>query len=303
MSVDGSGPKSPEAVDLTSWLRQGDVFATITVLPTVGGDGEVAPVATPHGVAVISQTCDAIRAATVQVAPVVHLAGPGLSDAAWGRSPRWAPLPVLGAHVFIRLDTVATIDKSLLREADRAAGVASLKAVRSLAQAIGRRYSRFAFPDDVNDWFRPLKDLVQDKARRPHSAAGAAFDRVRQIRIRSDNGWERAPYHLGVTFLLDVGELPFSDDLELDPELEQWLVGKDADAIATRLATVEPAEQERLWRALSEVWVERCARRGSSEVVASYSVDLATADEYSVSSYWDSEALDLDHLSGPTVAG
>lgn len=124
-----------------------------------------------------------------------------------------------------------------------------------------------------------------------------------QIRVRSDSGWESPPYHLGVTFLLDVGELPFSDDAEPDEDLELWLAGKDADAIATRLAAAPPQEQEALWLALAEAWVERCSRRGGDDFITSYAVDLATADEYSVASLWDSEALDLDHLSGPTLAG
>lgn len=259
-------------------------------------------IAAPQGVGIISQTCDAVRATTVQVAPVVHLSGPGLSDAASGRSPKWAPLPDIADNVFIRLDTIATIDKSLLREENRIPGVTSPTAVRALAQAIGRRYSRFAFPDDVNEWFSPLKDVAQSKAPRAGSAEGRAFRRVRQIRVRSDNGWAAAPYDLGITFVLDEGEIPFVEELGDERGLEEWLQGKDANSIADRLDGGSPLEQERLWNALAEVWVGRCHDKSAPGAVRSFSVDVATADEYSLALVQASEALDLDHLSGPTLA-
>lgn len=303
MSTHGHGVGSGDSDSRhTPWLRQGDVFAGVTTLAVLDAAGRPQVHQARHGVVLISQTCDALRADWVHVGRVVYLSGPDLSAAKAGKSPRWAHLPALRDDAFIALDVIGTIDKSLLNESDRVPGVADLTATRHLARAIGRRYSRFAFPDDVNDFFRPLKDLAQEKAGKPNSAAGAAFARVRQIRVRSGNGWEDPPFDLGVTFLLDAGEVPFLDDVVRDAALEQWLEGRNADAIATRLAAGVPAEQERLWRALIEEWIERCTRRGPSVVVASVSVDLATADEYPVSSYWDSEALDLDHLSSSSLS-
>jgi hypothetical protein len=284
------------------------VFGTITSIPTLGPDGQCAALATPHGVVLLSQTCDAVRAEMVQVAPVVHLSGDEASAAASGRRPRYAPLPGLGTHVFAELQSVATIAKALLREEDRLPGVPELKATRSFAMAVGRRFSRFAFPDDVASWFEPLQRLARDKAPRPQSPEGRIFADVRQIRVRSDSGWLSAPYILTISFLLDQGVLPFGTGEELPDlpaELEDWLPGKAASSIAQRLLDDGRSNDAyHLWGALVAAWVDRCAhaRDPNTTCVSSYTAEVVGLDEYTLAAYYDSESLDLDHLSGPTLA-
>lgn len=303
----GDGVPSRQEPTSTPWLRQGDVFTTITSIPTLGPDGRCTEHATPRGVVVLSQTCDAIRAETVQVAPVVHLSGTDVPAAASGRSPRYAPLPVLGGEVFAQLQTVTTIAKSLLSEDARRPGVLDLTDTRSFAMAVGRRFSRFAFPDDVALWFQPLQRLAQNRAHRAQSPEGRVFAKVRQIRVRSESGWTVAPYDLTISFLLDEGMLPFGtgDELpDLPPALTTWLSGKRGPEIAQKLLeSRDPVELYHLWSALAVAWIDGCgtASESDSMCVQKCTVEVAGLDEYSLAAFYDSESLDLDHLSSPTL--
>jgi len=285
----------------TPWLGQGDVFDGVKQIPVLDSSGPTVASA-PLGVAVVSQTCDNIRGAFVQVAPVVRLTGNELSNAASGRTARYAPIPGVGDDAYIELSKIATVDKSRLREDQRVPGVQSLTQARELAMALARRFGRFAFPDEVVEWLTPLRRVAQKKAGRPESPEGAALSRVRQIRVRSESGWSGAPYTLGLTFLFDEGELPFDFGSGPDASLRAWTAGRPAAELAARLARGVVAEQATLFQALCEQWVDACRRSGDERAVAECSVDLASADEYTLASFWASEALDLDHLSGPTLA-
>lgn len=294
----GGGSSLPEVAVETPWLTQGDIFRSITAIPALGSDGRPVVIEAKHGVVVISQTCDNVRSPSVQVAKIVELTGPDLSEAQSGRTPRYAALPGASTSQFAKLDTVATIAKSLLHQDERIPGVASLQQVRELAQSLGRRYGRFAFPDDVAAWLAPLQEIAKKKARRPNSPEGHAFARVRQIRVRSERGWSAPPYVLAFTFVLDEGELSFEPDAEPDPELALWLPGRGRTDIATKLAEATPGQEQYLFQALCEAWIESCAGARTTGVVADYSVEIASADEYTLAEYYVSEALDLDHLSG-----
>lgn len=288
----------------TPWLDQGSVFESVNQLPVLAEDGRSKEVATPLGVAVVSQTCDNVRARWVQVSPVVHLEGHVLADAAKGRTSKYAPLPAAGVNLFAELATIATISKKVLREDARVQGVVTLADARRLAQSIGRRYSRFAFPDELVSWLDPLRKVAQKKAWSQVSPEGQALARISQIRMRSENGWSEAPFILGVTLLLDEGELTFDSTLDVQgaAELRTWLDGRGAADVAGRLGNGNPSEQSALLQALGEAWLAKCAAEGQAEVVSSYSVDVASADEYSLAAYFDSEALDFDHLSPPTMS-
>lgn len=281
----------------TPWLEQGSVFQNVTSLPLLDGDAHTS-LPTPFGVVVVSQTCDNVRSSYIQVAPVVALKGADWANAASGRSARHATLPGLGDMFGVELGTIASINKSFLAEADRKAGVVSLRDSRALAQAIGRRFSRFAFPDDIVIWLNPLRRLTQSKSGKPESPEGKALTKIRQIRVRSEEGWTTRPYVLSFDFILDEDELPFeSEPIDPSSDLAVWVRNKAASEIAARLENAPLSEHEFLLHSLCTAWIAKCQEKTEGSPVQDWSVDLHTADEYSVASYWDSEALDFDHLS------
>jgi len=288
------------------WLSQGDVFPAISHLPILTAEG-VAEHTTPRGVVVITQTCDAIRAVVVAVCPVVQLTGSQVSLASSGRTPRYTPLPLLGEDMFAALDTVASIQTEILSIEDRIRGVGTLVEIREFARAIGRKYARFAFPDDVSAWFKPLRDLAQKRARQPTTAEGVTFGQVQEIRIRADSGWAEPPYDLTISFVMKEKVLPFG-------VADDDAFGDVRDALAryrsmtsSRLAEVlqaheDPDDAFLLWSSFARALIERCRAEGPKNVISSYDVEVVDPSQYSLESYRRSEALDLYHLSGPTLA-
>lgn len=280
------------------------MFASIEAVPVLDEQGGVESRTTPHGVVVVSQTCDAVREGvpTVAVAPVVLLTGSEVSLARSGRSPRYAALPALGGDYFARLDTIATVSKELLRLEDRRSGIIEARDEQRFREGIGRRFARFAFPDDVAAWLAPIQRLAQKRAGK-RSPEGQIFDRVDEIRIQAVRGWGSPPYDLSVSLIVQPGVLPSlgeDDVLEAPADLIEWLPGKGAPEIAERLLLAQDdGERTHLWDALGRAWVRECVRGddGTSSCVASFDVEVVGADEYTLEQYRSSERLDLDHLS------
>jgi hypothetical protein len=268
------------------WLRQADVFERLTKLPVaIPGGVEERPV--PHGVAVITQTCDAVRpgVAYVQVAPVVRLSGPDVPLAASGRSPLYAPLPGLGPDAFARLDLIATIGRDMLVESARCPGVVELVDVRRFAQAVGRRFERFAFPDDAAAWLKPLQELAQKRAGK-QSVEGRAFSKVDEIRIRSHSGWSTRPYVLTISFIVRPGVLPIVDDDSPDAPLANLTGATPLQIAETLESATGGVERLGLWDVLGRGWVAACAKveGAGSAVVESWDVEVVAA----MSTRWSS---------------
>ena len=301
--------------------QQGDGIVGIDAVMVGGPDGWVEH-PTPLGVAILSQTCDVVipQRATVTVGKIVRLEGSEARQAADGRSPRYVPLPQLADH-FADLEVVATIDKVTIRNAQRMHPMPSdPDPVRVFGRHVGRRYSRYPFPDEVVPWLRPLQNTVRSKYDNPSSPLGRALDDVEELRIQAES-WDQAPYDLTLIVILLAGVLPeVGDDLpELPSELGSWL--RDANDellrtpghIAGRLYPddgVQPdvATRYYLWMALADAWAAQCRPSGTdalkpgvANAVAGgvLSADVADETDFPLSRMKKSEYLDVEHLSGP----
>lgn len=279
--------------------------------------GSYSIVSTPHGAAVLSQQCDIIQTdrLTVQVAPIVPLTGGIAAEALIRRRPRFVPLPNAGDNLFVDLEIISTLHKNELVDLDHRPGVNSLAEARKFAQAIGRRFTRFPFPDELHTWLRSLEELLQSKASRPLTPEGVALSSVEEIRIEADNGWEGgAPYNLTILVIVSHGTLSYAtgEDVPSQPDaLGRWLrnsngdLSKSAGEIAARLQRASASEERYyLWLALGEAWANRCrpsAAASDAERRAVNSVDgeVVSAEDLTIDRWWRSEALDLDHLSAP----
>jgi hypothetical protein len=269
----------------------------------------------PSGSAVLSQTCDIAQPdrLTVQIAPLARLAGQRANEAAIGRRPRYVPLPNADDSLFIDLESIVTVHKNDLAGVAHKPGVNNTREGRKLAQAIGRRFTRFPFPDELHPWLRPLEDLLQKKADRPSSPLGIALASVAEIRIEAQGSWESPPYTLTVLVVVEQGILPYGpdDNPEQPKVLGNWLRDVDGSLIrsATQIAeklnaSTDASERYYLWLALGEAWADQC-RPGANEsesihtAVDSIDGEVLSADDLTMDRWWGSEALDLDHLSPP----
>ena len=289
-------------------------------MPVTAATGSAVSFATPAGVVIISQTCDVVQRdrLTVQVAPLIRLADPMAEEARNGRRPRYVHLPELGDDMFADLEVIATVAKPLLRGHERVPGVRADDDVRRFGQAVGRRFSRFAFPDDVQPWLQPLEDIARSKSQRPASPEGQAFSRVVELRLESENGWDSPPFDLVLAVIVERGTLPmFPDDTlpEMSDALRRRLYHPNSTnlkltsgEIASLLQGANDAvERYCLWTALGDAWAAKCTPKSSAasnvrNAVSMIRGEVIEADEYSLSRVRRSEVLDLDHLSPPWPA-
>lgn len=305
-------------------LRQGDVM-DFGQLPVIGVDS-LAQISCPLGAAILTQTCDLVQPSKpyVVLAPVVELSANEGSLAKSGRMPQYVHLPSIDGDKFVDLTRCATVTKSALAKRERLhAGVESsdnVAASRFGAQ-IGRRFSRFAFPDEVQPWFRPLQEKVA-KMYGKESPLGKLLRSTVDLRIQSTD-WNKPGMQLIVHVIVPSGQVPASDDF--DPaEISQVLIRElrpqgelieDAGKIAERILaassdTATPfsaADRYHLWNAFAEALANLCKPKPTisdpSVLNAVASVDglLSTDDEFSLYLFRRTESLDLEHLSAPLI--
>ena len=292
-------------------FRQGDLLRDLRVVPFLDADGTPVTMEAADGVVLVSQTCDVVlpNRPLVQVATCVQLSEVDAALARDGKRPRFVPLPALGERFFADLELSGTVDKRRLVGLTRTPGV-NPEDARVFAQRVARRLNRFAFPDEVTPWLRPLEEVLQSKSLRPTSPEGQGLQCVTQFRVESQGGWVTPPFLLTVVIVVDSGHLP---DLGGPVEMPAALVKAKAEGalstageIAQRLlASNDPAERWWLWELLGAAWAERCRPvKGSSEAVrdavAEVSYEVVSEDDFTLFRVNRSEMLDLDHLSEPT---
>lgn len=317
-------PLSEAHLQIVDSFRQGD-FVQIDGLQVVGSAGAwILP--TPDGAVLLTQTCDAIRSEklTVALAPVVRVEGGTASNARDGKVLRYIHLPLVGFDAFVDMSVVTTIDKAFFATLQRTPGIDQTDddAVREFGRAVGRRFGRFPFPDEVTPWLRPLEVVVQSKHDK-QSPEGAAMRDVVELRVEAVDGWQNPPYALTLCVIVKPGVVPsFPNDVPPCPdELLSWLrtgeglLRRKSSAIAARLETERKQSPSSasvywLWLALAEAWAALCSpdlnkypTDRAAEIqaaVTGISADLLEEREFNLFRYRRSEQLDVDHLSHPT---
>lgn len=297
-------------------LRQGMVLNLLSTMEL--GRGRRRRYQTPLGVVLTSQTCDIVlgKSRTVQVAAIVQLDGGTKRFASQRAMPRYVPLPALSDNHFADLDHTLTLEKSHLLRLDRRDGVGeSHDDQRDFAIGVGRRASRFAFPDEVVPWLEPIRVLLSKAALRQSGALRAVADAIEDLRLES-SGWTSIAADLTLHLIVAENELA-AEEAELVPPAQQisdfLATHPKAHAIAEALfpstgPRPEGADRNALWAALADELAGMCSETvnngalGVEVLGAVRSIDALvwTADEFSLSRLRRSERLDLTHLTSPT---
>lgn len=218
-------------------------------------------------VVVTTQTCDIVRDCVarplVTASPLVMLDEQSAAEARRGMRPRFAYVPGLGELAFADLDRAVTVEKSVLVASQRTPGTRSDTEIRRIGLQIGRKHSRFAFPDDLGVSLKGLVQRVRDKHDRK-SPEGRALSVLEEIRVSGTPSWSANQIDVFLTF-----------------------------APPTRAEAEEVMDEPR-WDELIEEWLSRAEPFG---VVASVDGAMIPFDELTAREYIDSDPLDLDHLS------
>jgi hypothetical protein len=239
-----------------------------------------------------------------------------------GRRPHLVHLPALGDCCFADLTYVATVEKQVVVESERIPGVKDIDDIRKFGQRVGRRFSRFAFPDEVVPWLRPLQSIAESKAPKESSPIGWAFQQVASLRLLCVGEWESSPYSLTLCVVLEPGVLPvFPSDADVPPPSEgisRWLYAADGTTLARKHgeicsllqketgSSLTAADRFWLWGALAEAWASLCVAPETSDPKVLNAVEggvleaeVMSTEEFSFEQYRHSEEIDLDHLSSP----
>jgi hypothetical protein len=278
----------------------------------------------PEGVAIISQTCDIVLSnrPNVIVAKVVQLPVTEAKQATEGYRPRYVGLPDGGDRLFVDLEHIHAVSKKALVDKTFVHAIkhGDAAGVRRFSFLVGRRFSRFAFPDAITYWFDPLRQTIEDKYSNPSSPLGRVLSHVVELRVQADD-WNAPQASVTLHIIVSSGGLPEVGDEHVLPEtgLARWLrpngtLSKNSSAIAERLSPrdgTKPSNWDayHLWNALGEALAEECtpkakfmSKPGVRGAISTISGQVWSEDVFSLSLYRDTELLDLDHLSVPLAS-
>jgi hypothetical protein len=321
----GNGASLPQPPSRSSTalagFQQADVLK-VDRIPLLGPDDMSSWHATPDGVVILSQTCDVVqpKKQTIQVAPLRRLPAQQSGQARKGAMPSYVPVPSAGLDMYADLEYVATVYKSQVSLLTPMRGVGNTDEGKKFGMRVGRRYSRFPFPDNVTYWLSPLKDAVIKRADKPNSSLGKVFGLVESLRLESDPNWESGePYSLKLLVVIDPGNLPMFDEEEvIAPPLELRMQTHNQNG-EVRMTPAEVADEllrpqrweDRharawLWDTFAESLARICrpgpgAPPEALTAVAdgAFDSEVTTTEEITYNRVLRSEEIDVEHLSPP----
>lgn len=215
------------------------------------------------GFVLLTQSCDVVRSYKdrryLSVAPLVEVAEGALLEIQKGYRPQYAAVPgVADKRLVADLDWVMTIDKQAVAGWIRVQGCRSDEERRAFSRAVGRKHTRFAFPDDFNEFAKRLQTRIREKHGR-QSPEGVALRGLYEIRVRAAPSWDAA-----------------------EVELMFWFIADPSNVAEVRRSGVLPS------------WMKLIGPAGRFRTVDGL---IATYDDLTARDYLESDALDLDHLS------
>ena len=142
----------------------------------------------------LTQTCDVIRDCSkrpfVAVAPLVERSPREVEEIRLLKRPSFAYIPsVANRHLVADLDRVMTVEKTVVASWNRKPGWESDEEGRAFARAVGRKYERFAFPDDFTSAADKLRKRLV-KHHKKNDSEGTHLKALREIRVRAYPSWD-----------------------------------------------------------------------------------------------------------------
>lgn len=175
-----------------------------------------------RGFVVVTQTCDLVRScaerAFVEISPLVAVNSTWIEEIRKLKRPRYAYIAGVADRFLVAdLDLVMTVEKAVVAAWERIPGCRSDADTRSLAEALARKRSRFAFPDDFNRFAQKLQKRMQDKHEKS-TDEGEALRALEQIRVSATPDWDAQKVELIFWFIRAE-----KDDGFKDKKWHEWL--------------------------------------------------------------------------------
>lgn len=217
------------------------------------------------GFVVVTQTCDIVRSCVdrpfIEVVPLVEVDEQSLDAIQRSRRPRYAYVSgVSELKLVADLDRVMTVEKAVVAEWQQIPGCQNDQEIRAFGQALARKRTRFAFPDEFNKFVKKLQKQMQEKHGKEESIEGKALRALREIRVRAEPSWNAPEVQLMFWFIRHEEQSHF---------------------------------QEIEWIKLRDKWLQLLPE---SECFKAYGLAISLED-MTTKDYIESDPLDLDHLS------
>jgi hypothetical protein len=204
----------------------------------------------------------------------------------------------LGEDRFIDLGTIASADQGFARLRKKESSVKDEEARHGARQRIGRRFSRFAFPGELNPVLAVLQKKVRDKAGRPDSNFGQVLDLLTTLRAEVAGGWSSAaPWDFTLLMVVEPGLLPSAEI-----GAEESCDGSSVDAASSRILRAPAGTEEMAlaWNQLAAVLRTAMEEKSPGPaILRSLGVEVMDGDDLSYSRYRRTVGVDLDDLSEP----
>lgn len=309
MSPDRGGLGEP--VDWAA-SAQGDILSLDHLIYWAGGESEL--LETPHGVALLSQTCDLVQdRERVIIAPVSESSPQEMSQVVKGMKPLLVAVGSAPNHV-VNLERMVSVPRALLGHAvvlHQSVQERSGEEADRLSARIGRGLYRFAFPNEVHDALRKMKNKIVNGYSKATSFA-RVLHVIDEFRI-SCADWEAQGRDLVITAVVPDDYLPPAD---ARPNGWKWGTStvsglKNGEMPATmnlerlselileNVATANDAALVELW----ELWIASLSDAvvpDPTTEVASISMEILSDAEYTYKQHKASETLDFSVLSDST---
>ncbi len=174
------------------------------------------------GFVVVTQTCDLVRSCAerpfLEISPLVSVDAAQLEEIRRLKRPNYAYIAgVAERHLVADLDRVMTVEKAVVAAWERIPGCQSDADTRDLGEALSRKRSRFAFPDDFNKFAHKLQKRMQDKHEKS-TDEGEALRALEQIRVSATPDWDAQKVELIFWFIRAE-----KDDGFKDKKWHEWL--------------------------------------------------------------------------------
>jgi hypothetical protein len=179
------------------------------------------------GFVVVTQTCDIVSSCSqrhlLQVSPLRSVTDEELAAIKKrSNSSKLAYIEGVAAFNLVAdLDRVMTVEKAVVVAWKRIQGCQNDTDIRYFGEALARKCSRFAFPDDFNICIKDLQKKIKDKHSKS-SPEGDALRALREIRVRASPDWNKDKVEVFFYFIR-VEENDLLTDEQWNNWRNQWL--------------------------------------------------------------------------------
>jgi hypothetical protein len=220
------------------------------------------------GLVIVTQTCDIVRDCKIrpyiQVAPLTQVSDEIYFEVVKCLRPSLAVLPSLkNKRLAVDLDRVMTIEKSIVASWNRTIGLENDADAITFTQALVRKLTRSAFPDEFTEFAKKLQKRFVNRHDKD-SIEGIGLRTLREIRISALPAWDAE-----------------------NVEIVFWFIRNSDGAVLT----------EAVWKSIISDWLKLLPSSSRFQRIVGH---VITLHDMSADDYIASQQLDLDRLTTAT---